>query len=72
MYPGVHAQSTPDKPAVIMAGSGEIVTYKQLDERSNQLAQLFRDRGLKKGDAIAVYMENNSRYHEVLWAAQLA
>jgi len=72
MYPGVHAQSTPDKPAVIMAGSGEIVTYKQLDERSNQLAQLFRDRGLKKGDAIAVYMENNSRYHEVLWAAQRA
>jgi acyl-CoA synthetase (AMP-forming)/AMP-acid ligase II len=55
-----------------MAGSGEVVTYKQLDERSNQLAQLFRDRGLKKGDAIAVYMENNSRYHEVLWAAQRA
>ena len=72
MYPGVHAQNTPDKPAVVMAGSGEVVTYKQLDERSNQLAHLFRDRGLKKGDAIAVYMENNSRYHEVLWAAQRA
>ncbi|HZQ83784.1 MAG TPA: AMP-binding protein [Acidimicrobiales bacterium] len=72
MYPGAHAQSTPDKPAVVMAGSGEVVTYKQLNDRSNQLAQLFRDRGLKKGDAIAVYMENNSRYHEVLWAAQRA
>jgi long-chain acyl-CoA synthetase len=70
MYPAVHAQNTPDKPAVVMAGGGEVVTYKQLDERSNQLAHLFRDRGLKKGDAIAVYMENNSRYHEVLWAAQ--
>jgi long-chain acyl-CoA synthetase len=70
MYPGAHAETMPDKPAVIMAGSGEVVTYKQLDDRSNQLAQLFSDRGLRPGDSIAVYMENNSRYHEVLWAAQ--
>ena len=70
MHPGAHAETTPDKPAVIMAGSGEVVTYKQLDDRSNQLAQLFYERGLRPGDAIAVYMENNSHYHEVLWAAQ--
>ena len=36
MYPGVHGKTTPDKPAVIMAGSGEVVSYRQLDERSNQ------------------------------------
>src|SRR5437899_2977858 len=70
MYPGAHAQTTPDKAAVIMAASGETVTFKELDDRSNQLAQLLRERGLRKDDAIAVYMENNSRYHEVLWGAQ--
>ena len=41
MYPAVHAAKTPDKPAYVMAGSGEVVTYRQLDDRSNQIAQLF-------------------------------
>ncbi len=53
-----------------MAGSGEAVTYAQLDDRSNQLAQLLYDRGLRPGDTVAVCMENNARYLEVTWAAQ--
>ena len=35
-----------------MAGSGEVVTYRQLDERSNQGAHLFRSLGLKTGDVL--------------------
>ena len=70
MYPGTFAKTTPEKPAVIMARSGEIVTYGELDARSNQLAHLFRDRGLQPGDGIAILMENNSSYHVVTWAAQ--
>lgn len=46
VYPRVHAKNTPDKPALIMGGSGEVVTYRELDERSNQLARLWRDHGL--------------------------
>lgn len=53
-----------------MAASGEAVTYGQLDDRSNQLAQLLYDRGLRPGDTLAVCMENNARYLEVVWAAQ--
>ena len=34
-HPTVHAAVNPDKPAVIMAGSGDTIIYKQLDERSN-------------------------------------
>ena len=34
MHPFLHAQSHPDRAAYIMAGTGETVTYKQLDERS--------------------------------------
>ena len=46
MYPAVHARTDPDKPAVIMGG-GEVVTYRQLDERSNQCAHLFQSLGLE-------------------------
>ena len=60
----------PDKPAVIMARSGAVVTYGELDYRSNQLAQLLRHRGLREGDAIAICMENNERFYELVWAAQ--
>jgi non-ribosomal peptide synthetase component E (peptide arylation enzyme) len=30
MYPGTHAASAPDRPAVINAGSGQVVTYGEL------------------------------------------
>jgi long-chain acyl-CoA synthetase len=70
MHPFLHARTNPDKPAFIMAGSGETVTYRQLDERSNQGAQLFRSIGLKPGDGIAFFIENHPRYYELLWAAQ--
>src|SRR3954468_24121748 len=70
MYPGTFAASTPDKPAVVMAGSGEILTYRQLDDASNQLAQLLFRRGLRVGDGLAVCMENVATYFPVLWAGQ--
>jgi long-chain acyl-CoA synthetase len=70
MYPGAIAENTPDKPAYILGGSGEVVTYRQLDDRSNQLAQLLYDRGLRPGDGVAICMENNARYLEATWAAQ--
>ena len=72
MYPGVHATTTPDKPAYVMAGSGEVVTYRQLDERSNQVAQLLRAAGLRRGDGIAFMLENSARFFEICWGAQRA
>ncbi len=69
MYPGTYAATTPDKPAVIMAGSGERVTYAELDERSARLAQLFWAAGLRRGDHVAIFMENHPRYFECYWAA---
>ncbi|MCW1381492.1 acyl-CoA synthetase [Novosphingobium sp. KCTC 2891] len=70
MHPTLHAQATPDKPAYIMAGTGETVTYRELDERSNQGAHLFRAIGLEAGDGIAFFIDNHPRYYELLWAAQ--
>src|SRR4051794_32089007 len=70
MHPTHHAKTNPDKPAYIMAGSGESVTYGELDVRSNQGAHLFRSLGIGRGDPIAIFMDNSARYYEVLWAAQ--
>jgi long-chain acyl-CoA synthetase len=72
MHPSVHAKTDPQKPAIIMAGSGETITYEQLDRRSNQGAQLFRALGLKRGDVIALNLENHPRFFEIVWAAQRA
>ena len=55
-----------------MGASDEIVTYRELDERSNRLAQLFRARGLAPGDCMAIFMENQVRFMEITWAAQRA
>ena len=70
MHPTHHAKANPDKPAFIMAYSGETVTYGELEARSNQGAHLFRSLGLKAGDAVAFFIENHPRYYEALWAAQ--
>jgi long-chain acyl-CoA synthetase len=70
MHPSHHARTNPDKPAYIMAGSGETVTYGQLEARSNQGAHLFRSLGINKGDSVALFLENTPRYYEILWAAQ--
>ncbi len=70
MWPGLHAEERPDHPALVMGGSGEVVTYALLDERSNRLANLFYERGLRFGDHIALLMENNAEYIVVAWAAQ--
>jgi long-chain acyl-CoA synthetase len=69
MYPGHHASTTPDKPAVVSARTGEAITYAELDARSNRLAQLLSAEGLRRGDHIAVFLENHLRYFEVAWAA---
>ena len=70
LHPVRHAEALPDKPAYIMAATGETVTYAELDARANQGAHLLRSLGLKRGDGIAVLMDNSARYLEVLWAAE--
>ena len=69
MYPGHWSKIFPNKPAVVHASSGESITYQQLDDRSNQLAQLMWQQGLRKGDHISIFMENNLAFFEVIWAA---
>jgi fatty-acyl-CoA synthase len=69
VHPGVHAAEKPDHPAVIMATSGETVTYRELDERADRLARLWWDRGLRRGDHVAILMQNHPRWFDAVWAA---
>ena len=69
MYPGVFSAVTPDKPAAIMAGTGEQLTYAQLEDRSARLARYLHERGLRRGDTLALLTDNRLTVFEVYWAA---
>ncbi|NLD77060.1 MAG: acyl-CoA synthetase [Acidimicrobiales bacterium] len=72
MHPGIYAASKPDHPAVIVAGTDESLTYAELDERANRLANLFRSLGLQPGDHVAMCVENQVRFLELAWGAHYA
>src|SRR6478609_5652731 len=72
LHPHFHALARPEQAAIIMAGTGEVITFKQLDERSNQAAQLFRAQGLQRGDHMAFLFDNHSKFFEVVWGAARA
>jgi fatty-acyl-CoA synthase len=69
MFLGTWAKRTPDKPAIVRASTGEVRTYRELNDGSMRLAQYFWKRGLRRGDRVALFMENNLRFMEVIWAA---
>ncbi|MEM9738256.1 MAG: acyl-CoA synthetase [Pseudomonadota bacterium] len=70
MHPSHFAKTHPDKPAYVMVGSGEEVTFAQLEARSNQTAHALREAGCSAGDTIALFADNSPRYFEICWAAQ--
>jgi len=72
MYPGAHAANRPDHPAIVMAGTGETITYAQLDEHANRVSNLLRDIGLQPGDHIAFCLENNANFLALCWGATYA
>jgi acyl-CoA synthetase (AMP-forming)/AMP-acid ligase II len=72
MHPFHHAAAQPDTPAIIMAGSGESMTYAQMEAQSNRVAHLLRRLGLARGDTVAILMLNELDYLPICWAAQRA
>ena len=70
MYPGKFAEQDPNRAAIIMASTGETVSYAEYEARCNQLAHLLRSHGLQRGDHYAVFMENHVRYVETCGAGE--
>jgi fatty-acyl-CoA synthase len=70
-FPDWYAERNPDKAAIIMGG-GKEVSYRELVERSRQLAHWLRGEGVGQDDAIAIFVDNDPRFIETMWGAQRA
>ena len=70
MHPAAIAFEAPNRAAVIMAATGSVTTFAELDARSNQLAHVIREAGVQGGGSLAIFAENHPRFLEVTWAAQ--
>jgi acyl-CoA synthetase (AMP-forming)/AMP-acid ligase II len=70
-HPGIYAERTPDRPAVVMVGldgqTAHTLTFAEFEALSNQCAHLLRQAGLERGDGLAVFMENNLYYTALVW-----
>jgi long-chain acyl-CoA synthetase len=71
-YPGAWAAATPDHPAVVMGGSGEVMSYAEFHETACRLANLFGSLGLEPGDHVALCLENRVEYLALTWGARYA
>ncbi len=72
MYPGAFVENQPDQPAVIMSGTGESLSYAELDEEARRTARLFHDAGFRPGDHVAFCLENHIRFMPLVWGAHYA
>jgi len=70
MYCGKFAQEKADIPAIIMAETGDLLSFSEFDQRSSRAAHLLRSLGLNRLDHYAVFMENNIYYPEVCGAGE--
>ena len=70
MYATEIAQQHPDRPAFVMASTGQTVTYREHEQRCNRLAHLLRAHGLSRLDHYSIFMENNDRYLETCGAGE--
>ena len=65
------ATDNPHKPAVIMGGSGETLTYGQLVDGMNRLARVLSEQ-CETGDRVAMLMGNERDYFTVAWGVRRA
>jgi long-chain acyl-CoA synthetase len=62
------AKEEPDKPAIIFYGKN--TSYRALDETSDRFATFLLRQGLKKGDRVAIYMQDSPHFTIALYGSQ--
>jgi long-chain acyl-CoA synthetase len=66
-----HATGAADSPALIVA-DGDTVSYGELYARSQRVAALLYDAGLRRGDGVALVLPNRPEFLEITWGCQLS
>jgi len=76
-----HALGDPQSPALIVADGGhrppegqgdDTISYGDLYERSQRVAALLHEHGLRRGDGVALVLPNRSEFLEITWGCQLS
>ncbi len=71
-YPGRWAVESPDRPAVVMAETGETVTFAELDAEANRISRVLHGLGIGPGDHVAFCLENRIEFLALAWGAHYA
>lgn len=61
-----NAEEYPDK--ICLTGLGKNYTWNELNKRANSLAQGLKDLGLKRGDIVAILLNNCTEFIEITYA----
>jgi len=64
------ARRLPEKAAVVH--EDEVLTYRELLDRSRRIARLLRDGGVRRGDRVAIYMDSGPWVVACVYGALLA
>ena len=66
---GERARLTPDKTAVVLAGTGKRFTYGQLNDRAQCCAVLLQKLGIRRGDRVGILAHNRVEFIDAFFAA---
>ncbi|MEM2141875.1 MAG: long-chain fatty acid--CoA ligase [Candidatus Thorarchaeota archaeon] len=67
-WSGRRAMLTPEREAFYDNIEKKRYTYLQVDQRANQMANVLTQRGIQKGDRVAVYSKNRFDYLDLFFA----
>ncbi|MGC2652374.1 MAG: acyl-CoA synthetase [Mycobacterium sp.] len=70
MHIADHAAKAAQSPALILPGDG-CITYGELCARSQRVASLLHQAGLRRGDGVALVLPNRPEFFEISWGCQL-
>jgi len=68
---GDHAITAAQSPALVIA-DGPTVSYGELYARSQRVAALLHQAGLRRGDGVALVLPNRPEFLEIAWGCQLS
>ena len=71
-HPGWHARQDGSKAAVVDPATGAARTYADVEALANRTSHLLRQLGLRVGDHVALWFDNELDYPALLWGSRYA